>query len=127
MFSLITNFFYSWYIDDTRNFWNWFINFIKMLDRSIGLIGNLQNWTSPLYGDYSYVGVVIGPVFRTLRIFFGLLIYLIIAILSSAVYIFWIILPIALIIMIVLNFIALFKPSGPIIALGKRSLEIFIQ
>lgn len=109
MFGIITNFFYNWYIDDTRNFWNWFLSALKTLDRSIGLIGNIQNWTSPLYGDYSYIGRVAGPVFRTLRIFFGAALYAVLAIFSLMLYLFWIILPIAVIIMIFLNFLVLAK------------------
>lgn len=109
MFSPVINFFYGWYVDDTRNFWNWFMDFLKTLDRSIGLVGNLQNWTSPLYGDYSYVGRVVGPVLRTLRIFFGVALYMVMAVFSLLIYLFWIILPIVAIIMVFWNLLFLFK------------------
>ncbi len=107
MFGHIINFFCGWYIDDTKNFWRWFINFIKFFDRDVGLIGNLQNWTSPLYGDYSYIGVVAGPILRTFRIFFGITLYAALAILSIAAYLIWIILPILIIAMIILNLLFL--------------------
>jgi len=109
MFGSVINFFYGWYIDDTRNYWNWFSGFLKMLDRNIGLVGNLQNWTSPLFGDYSYIGRVIGPVMRTLRIFFGMGFYMVIAFFSLAAYLFWITLPIVIIIMVFLNLSVLIK------------------
>lgn len=103
MFSPVINFFYGWYIDDTRNFWNWLGKLLKTLDRDIGLVGNLQNWASPLYGDYTYVGIVIGPILRTIRIFFGLAFYSVIAFFSLIAYLFWIALPIVAIIMVFLN------------------------
>lgn len=109
MLTSVINFFYGWYIDDTRNFWNWFINCLKTLDRDIGLVGNLQNWTSPIFGDYSYIGVAVGPVLRTLRIFFGLAFYAAMAVLSLVIYLIWIILPIVVIAMVFFNFLALIK------------------
>ena len=126
MFSLVINFFYGWYVDDTRNFWNWFANYLKMLDRSVGLIGNLQNWASPLYGDYTIAGVIIGPVLRTLRILFGIAFYLLMAIFSLAVYLFWIILPIGVIAMIILNLLALLRSPEQVISLADKFLSFFI-
>ncbi|MBU3925151.1 MAG: hypothetical protein V1732_03590 [Patescibacteria group bacterium] len=127
MFSFIVNFFYGWYVDDTINFWNWFVNCLKTLDRTVGLIGNIQNWTSPLYGDYSYIGVVAGPIFRTLRIFFGIALYAAIAIFSAIVYLFWIILPIAVVIMVFLNLLVLIKAPEAVYALGGELLNLFIR
>lgn len=99
----VINFLYSWYIDDTKNFWNWFINYLKFLDRDIAVAGSLQNWTSPLFGDYSLVGVVVGPVLRTIRILFGLALYAIISFFSLIIYLFWVILPIGVVGMVFLN------------------------
>lgn len=107
MFSPVINFFYGWYIDDTKNFWNWFMGTVKFFDRDIGLVGNMQNWLSPLYGDYSYLGRLIGPILRTFRIFFGLFIYLIISVVFLLLYLIWAILPMAVIAMIILNLSAL--------------------
>ncbi len=101
-----------------------FFNFLRMLDRSVGLIGNLQNWTSPLYGDYSLIGVVVGPILRTLRIFFGLAFYMAIAVFSLAVYLFWIILPIAVIIIVFLNLLVLVKTPEQVFALGEGIVKI---
>lgn len=127
MFSLVINFFYGWYIDDTRNYWNWFAGYLRMLDRSIGLVGNLQNWTSPLFGDYSVIGRIVGPIMRTLRIFFGAVFYALMAIFFVAIYLFWIILPIAVIIMVFLNLLVLVKAPEPVFALGEEALNFFIR
>lgn len=117
MFSAIINFFYGWYIDDTRNFWHWFANYIRKLDRTVGMVGNLQNWTSPLFGDYSYIGRLAGPPFRTIRIVAGAAIYAVLTIICLIVYLFWIILPIAVIIMVFLNLLVLVKAPEPVFAL----------
>lgn len=127
MFSPIIKFFYGWYIDDSINFYNWFINFLKTLDRDIGLIGNLQNWTSPLYGDYSYTGIVVGPIFRTMRIFFGAFFYFAFISVSLTAYLFWIILPILVIAMMFLNLLILVKAPELVFALGKEMLKVFIR
>lgn len=127
MFNLIINFFYNWYIEDTKIFYNRFIGFLKFFDRDIGLAGNLRNWLNPLYGDYSTAGRAIGPILRTFRIFFGIIFYLLITILSLAVYLIWIILPILAIIMAVLNLLVLIKAPEPVFALGEKALKLFIQ
>lgn len=127
MFGPVIKFFYGWYIDDTINFYNWFIGLLKTMDRDVGFVGNVQNWTSPLYGDYSYIGIVAGPVFRTFRILFGLTLYLVIAAICLAVYLFWIILPIMVIVMMFLNLLVLIKALEPVLALEDGVLKIFIQ
>lgn len=124
MFNFAVNFFYSWYIDDTKNFYNWFFSCFKTLDRDIGLISNLQNWLSPLYGDYSFAGRVIGPVMRTLRISFGLAFYSVLAIFSLIAYLIWIILPIIVIMMIFLNLLILVKAPEPVFSMGREILSL---
>jgi len=127
MNNFIINFFYGWYIDDTKNFYNWFLKYFKTLDRDIGLIGNLQNWTSPLYGDYSAAGRIIGPILRTFRILFGLAFYAVIAFFSLTGYLFWIILPLMAIKMIFLNLLVLAEAPEPAFALAKELIKLFIQ
>lgn len=124
MINFVIKFFYSWYIDDTKNFYNWLIDCFKTLDRDIGLVSNLQNWLSPLYGDYSFAGRIIGPVMRTLRIFFSLAFYFALAILFLIAYLIWIILPAAVIIMVFLNLLVLVKAPEPVFALGREILNL---
>lgn len=83
--------------------------FIKFMDRDLGVMANIYNWTSPLYGDYSYIGRAIGPVLRTFRIFVGLLAYLGITIIAFGFYIIWIVLPLGILAMIYLNLASLYK------------------
>lgn len=85
------------------------IKFIKAMDGDFGVMANVYNWTSPLYGDYSYIGRAVGPLFRTFRILAGLMFYAAIFILSIGMYILWFVLPLLVVIMIVLNLMALPK------------------
>lgn len=107
MASIVINFFYGWYVDETINYWKWFIRLLKTIDMDVGLIGNLQNWTSPLFGDYSLIGIIVGPIMRTFRIIFGAAFYFLIAVIAAIVYLLWIILPMIALLMIFLNLSAL--------------------
>lgn len=127
MSNFVINFFYGWYIDETKNFLNWFAVYFKTLDRDIGLIGNLQNWLSPLYGDYTTAGRAIGPILRTFRIFFGAAFYTVIVVLFLMIYLFWIILPLAALTMAFLNLSVLIKAPEQVFALGKEMLNLFFQ
>ena len=125
MFNFVVSFLHGWYINDTKNFSSGFINHLKILDRDIGLVGNLQNWTSPLYGDYSYAGMVIGPILRTFRIFFGLIFYIIVTIFFLMGCLFWIVLPIVVVTMVILNLLVLIKAPEQVFALVREILGLF--
>lgn len=103
MLTSVAKFAYKWYFTDSKNYWNSVILFIKFMDRDLGVVANVYNWTSPLYGDYSYIGRAIGPILRTLRIFVGGLAHLGIIIVAFSLYIFWLALPLGILAMIFLN------------------------
>lgn len=77
------------------------------MDRDFGVVANVYNWTSPLYGDYSYVGKIAGPIFRTLRIIIGSAFYLGVIIFSLFLYAVWLALPPLIAIMIISNLAAI--------------------
>lgn len=105
----LIKFAYNWYIEDSKNFWNGVLKFIKTMDRDFGVVANIYNWANPLYGDYSYIGRAVGPLFRTLRIFTGVLVYAAVALFAVFLYVFWLVLPLLVVAMIILNLLALFK------------------
>lgn len=109
MLNSIGKFAYEWYFVDSRGFWNGVLGFIKFMDRDFGVVANAYNWTSPLYGDYSYVGRAIGPLFRTFRILIGGLVYIAIILFAIFLYSLWLALPLLVVTMISLNLLDLFK------------------
>lgn len=107
MLDSLAKFAYEWYFIGSKGFWSGVANFIKTTDRNFGVIANIYNWTSPLYGDYSYAGKIMGPIFRTLRIVFGSIFYLSVIIFSLFLYAVWLALPAVIAIMIILNLAAI--------------------
>ncbi len=109
MLNSAAKFVYKWYFADSKSYWNSVISFVKFMDRDLGVVANIYNWTSPLYGDYSLIGKAIGPIFRTFRIFFGGLAHLLIFIIAFSFYLFWLALPIGIMAMIALNLANIYK------------------
>ena len=99
----IMNFFSFWYIQSSKDFWNREISFIKGIERDIGIIINLKLITQPIFGDYSYAGRVIGPIFRLGRVLVGFIIMVISITVVILIYLIWIILPPLAFLMMVLN------------------------
>ena len=104
----IINFFSFWYIRSSKLFLNKEILFIKGIERDIGVFINLKLIFQPIFGDYSYMGRVIGPIFRLGRVFMGFLIMAISLAVMVAVYLIWIILPPLAFLMVFLNLIEIF-------------------
>lgn len=104
----IINFFSFWYLQSSKNFWRKEISFIKQIERDLGMIVNLKLIYQPIFGDYSYMGRVIGPVFRISRVLIGLLIILTSIIIVVTIYLIWIILPPLAFLMVFLNLVYVF-------------------
>lgn len=109
MLNSISKFAYEWYFVDSKGFWGGVIKFIKIMDRDFGVVANVYNWTSPLYGDYSYIGRAIGPLFRTFRILVGLAFYAAIFLFALFLYALWLVLPLLVAAMVIVNLLDLFK------------------
>jgi hypothetical protein len=105
----VINFFYFWYVQSSRDFWNREIAFVKQIERDLGIMINLRLITQPIFGDYSYMGRIIGPIFRLGRILIGLLIIAVSFVVIIFVYLIWIILPLLVFLMIILNLLYVFR------------------
>ena len=99
----LRNFLYFWYIKSSGDFWRSEISFIKGIERDIGIIINLKLITQPIFGDYTYIGRIIGPIFRLGRVIFGVIMVSFSLCLVAALYFFWILLPPVAAIMIFKN------------------------
>lgn len=104
----IINFFSFWYLTSSKNFWQKEVSFIKGIENDIGLLINLRLMFQPIFGDYSYMGRVIGPIFRTGRILFGFIFILLSLVFMVIMYLIWIILPLLTFLMIFLNLMVVF-------------------
>lgn len=89
----IYNFLYFWYIKSSKDFWKNEVEFMRSVEREIGVMINLKLITQPIFGDYSYVGRFLGPFFRFCRVTVGLMILLISFVFTILIYIIWILLP----------------------------------
>jgi hypothetical protein len=89
----IFDFFYFWYVTSSRDFWRREISFIRREEHDIGILINLKLLTQPIFGDYTVMGKLIGPVFRLGRVLFGALIILLSFAAIIIVYIIWLLLP----------------------------------
>ena len=91
--SRIAGFFAHWYGDGTRYL------LARYRQTSSGLEGVVASRTMlhllfrPLYGDYSVVGRILGPIFRTGRLLMGGVAHLVVLVLFVAAWLAWIAVP----------------------------------
>ncbi len=78
-----------WYVGNTEAFWSLVKGIFGSLERELGVLANVYNWTKPLFQDNDYKGKIIGPIMRTMRIFAGVVVYLV---LGAAFLLFYLIL-----------------------------------
>lgn len=88
-FYRIFDFFHHWYVDGSRNFAYWVINFFEQLDQTFALKVTLKYFFQPLYKDYTVIGRILGIIFRSGRILFGLAVYLLFGSLFLILYALW--------------------------------------
>ena len=99
----IINFFYFWYVRSSKDFWNREVSFVREIERDIGVMINLKLITQPIFGDYSYMGRLIGPIFRLGRVLVGTMIVATSIFIVILIYLTWIILPPLAFLMVILN------------------------
>ncbi len=104
----IIDFFSFWYITSSKAFWYKEIYFIKGIERDMGVLINLKLMFQPIFGDYSYMGRVIGPIFRLGRVLIGFIIMAVSIVAVTAIYLIWIILPPLAFLMVFLNLVEVF-------------------
>lgn len=93
----VLDFFRHWYIDGFLRSVDWTLSILERLDKRFAVRITAKNWLQPLYQDYSFIGYIWGFIFRTFRIFVGLIVYLIFLCLALFLFILWAVIPIAVI------------------------------
>lgn len=93
----IREFLHHYYIDGTRFLFYKFINFVESIDQSVAFGITLKNFFIPLYRDYTFMGRILGIIFRTGRLLVGGVIYLLLGIIFLLIVLGWLLVPIILI------------------------------
>jgi hypothetical protein len=92
-FYRIFDFFRHWYIDGSRMIGHTFITTLENIDRSFAVKITLDHFFEPLYKDYSLIGRILGFIFRSGRVAFGIFIYALIGICFAFAYLAWVAIP----------------------------------
>lgn len=94
----IAGFFVHWYIDGSRAFRNQYRSISRSLENTVAARTMLHLLFRPLYGDYSFVGRIIGPIFRMGRLVIGGVAHLFLVVVFGVLWLCWVALPLVLII-----------------------------
>ncbi len=121
LFYRIADFFHHWYVDGTRAFLRRAMVILHGMNRTFAVFVTFKHFFEPLYKDYSIPGRVWGVIFRTGRVFLGIIFTLCFFTLFLVVYLIWILLP-PLTIYFSVNSIAL----GTLIVQGFKLLSSLI-
>ncbi len=97
VFYRFVDFWQHWYIGSFKIANHILLSLLERLDRRIALKITFKNFFQPLYQDRSFIGYVLGFIFRTIRLFFGGIFYLFVVILVLTAYLFWLVIPLLII------------------------------
>ena len=101
---LVQRFFYRlieflrhWYVKSIRIYSNFVLDKLERLDYYLAWKITLKNLFKPLYKDYTFLGFILGFIFRLIRLFIGGFIYGAVFLMAVAFYLVWLLLPVVLI------------------------------
>jgi len=94
-------FFEHWYIGGFIVFFGIFERVIQRFEGVFAILITLRNFFKPLFQDRTFMGYILGFIFRTFRILIGGIIYLVIAVIGLVLYLMWAIIPIYSIVKII--------------------------
>ena len=101
LFYRFLEFFRHWYLNSFRVFGRFIVFLFGKLERRFALRVTLKHFFEPLYQDRSLIGYILGFIFRTGRLIFGGVIYLILLAMAVFIYSIWLAIPIFIIFKIV--------------------------
>ena len=99
----ISDFFRHWYIDGFLRSVDWVLSILEKLDKRFAVRITAKNWLQPLYQDYTVIGYIWGFIFRTIRIFIGLAVYLVFILFTAMLFAGWAAFPAFVIYQIFIN------------------------
>jgi hypothetical protein len=90
------NFLKHWYIDSFYGVIARLRAVFHRLDRTIALGITLRHIFEPLYQDYTFIGYILGFIFRSTRALFGIFVYGLIAVIAIGGFGIWCAIPLAI-------------------------------
>lgn len=93
-----------WYIKSFFIYSNFVVSQLEKLDRLLAFKITLRYLFKPLYQDYSFLGYVLGFIFRIGRLISGGIIYVFIFALAAAAYFVWLAIPVYVVYKIIKGF-----------------------
>lgn len=90
-------FFHDWYVGGFRAIGGRVVIVLESMDRTWALGITLRNILKPLYGDQSFIGLILGFLFRLGRVFVAGSLYLVVVSIGLCVYLAWASIPLYII------------------------------
>jgi hypothetical protein len=102
-----------WYVQSAPWAVSRYVTTVRTLDGTFAVVDTFRNLGRPLYQDYTWQGRVIGVFLRLARIGFGIIMYVLAAVVYFIAYLMWLALPFIFIAAIVGGFIGPEGTSAP--------------
>lgn len=93
LFFRIRVFIEHWYVGSFKKYSDFVLNFLSRVDYYLAWKITFRHIFQPLYRDYTFLGYVLGFIFRSIRLFIASVIYLILFAVIIGLYIFWLLIP----------------------------------
>jgi hypothetical protein len=95
-FYRIADFLRHWYIKSAYMYYDFVVNRLRKMDYVLAWRITAKNLFEPLYGDYSFIGHIMGFIFRSTRLLMASLIYIVVFMCAIVAYLVWLAIPIYL-------------------------------
>lgn len=92
----LVDFLHHWYVHGSRWLFHYFISTLENIDRTVALRITLKYFFEPLYKDYTFIGRILGIIFRSGRVLGGFAVYTVFVLVFLPIYIAWLFIPPAL-------------------------------
>jgi len=93
----IIRFFEHWYIESFRAISHFMLNVFEGLDKYFALRVTLRNIFKPLYQDRTFIGYILGFIFRSMRLVITSVVYSFVFVVSLGLYLLWLFIPVFII------------------------------
>ena len=85
----ILEFFEHWYVGSFRVVGTFTLGVLRRLDGVFALAVTLRYFFRPLYQDRTFIGHILGFIFRSVRALIAIIVYTVVILIISAVYLVW--------------------------------------